>query len=424
MIHVRAFALAAACASVAPAAAAQPGAECGPVPLPHWQQGVHLLATATADTLPAGPGAMYGQVARMERAGGPDAARLPDGAERVVLVPWGCGGDDFITRPWTESARWVQPGMRGLFWGVLRPRDQWVDGIPTLDLAEPLEQPYRIDPEEWKGEPDPPMDADQAFALLQVLPPRDAFLADPEAAIQPLLAWVRREPALAAREQAVDALGDLVLRIRSARLARVQLPVAGTYRFTVSVNGGAPRTFYARTWATPLMESNLVPEAKDYVEMLDAPAEGYVLNLDGAAVADALDTSPRDPGDPDGMIVVPAQPEPGPDGTRVWQGYVGVIVAARALPDDAALARLPEAEEQGVRRRIEADLPDENLARFVLHPDGSVTVEQTTTMYDGTVVVLRGERISGETIPSPARRLVDGDGGGGPVATRPADDER
>jgi hypothetical protein len=423
MIHVRGLALAAACAFVAPAAA-QPGAECGPVPLPHWQESVHLLATATADTLPAGPGAMHGQVARMERAGGPDAARLPDGAGRVVLVPWGCG-DDFVARPWTESARWVQPGLRGVFWGVLRPRDQWVDGLPTLDLAEPLEQPYRIDPEEWAGEPDPPIDADQAFALLQVLPSRAAFLADPEAAIQPLLAWVRREPALAAREQAADALGDLVLRIRGARLARVQLPVAGTYRFTVAVNGGAPRTFYARTWSAPLMESNLVPEARDYVEMLDAPAEGYVLNLDGAAAPDALDTAPGDPGDPDGMIVVPAQPEPGPDGTRVWPGYVGVIVAARALPGDAVLARLPEAEEQGVRRRIEADLPDEYLARFVLHPDGSVTVEQTTTLYDGTVVVLRGERISRETIPSPARRLADGEGGEARVAARPAvDDER
>ena len=421
MIHVRGLAVAAVCAFVAPAAA-QPGAEWGPVPLPHWQESVHLLATATADTLPAGPGAMHGQVARMERAGGPDAAELPDGAERVVLVPWGCG-DDFTTRPWTESARWVQPGFRGVFWGVLRPRDQWVDGLPTLDLAEPLEQPYRVDPEEWEGEPDPPMDADQAFALLQVLPSRAAFLADPEAAIQPLLAWVRREPALAAREQAVDALGDLVLRIRGARLARVQLPVAGTYRFTVSVNGGAPRTFYARTWSTPLMESNLVPEAKDYVEMLDAPAEGYVLNLDGAAAPDALDTAPGDPGDPDGMIVVPAQPEPGPDGTRVWPGYVGVIVAARALPDDAVLARLPKAEEEGVRRRIEADLPDEYLARFVLHPDGLVTVEQTTTLYDGTVVVLRGERISRETIPMPARRLADGGGGKVRVAARRAEDD-
>jgi hypothetical protein len=416
---VRGLALAAACACMAPSAAAQPGRDCGPVPFPNLQDGVHLVATAKADTLPAGPGSMHGQVVRLERAGGPDAARIPAGADRAVLVPWGCG-EDFITRPWTESARWVEPGARGLFWAVLRPRDQWVGGLPTFDVAEPLEQPYTWDPAEWAGEPDAPLNVDQAFEFVEALPRRDAFLADPEGAVRPLIAWARAHPGLAQREPAGGGVEGLVLRARGARLARFESPVAGTYRFTVSVNGGAPRTFFARTWSTPRHERPQEPPAgRDYAAMLDQPMVGYVLDVDGAASADSL---LREPGvetlpdgfvvtaEPDGAVSVLLPPESGPDGARVWRGGVALEVAAKALPRDSVLARVARADEARWLRRANAGQPEEILARFVLRPDGSVTIEQRSELDDGTVVVVRGERISRETIPTPTIRLARGDG--------------
>lgn len=426
MIRIGGLALGVACACMAPSAAAQPGRDCGPVDFPDLQDGVHLVATAKADTLPAGSGAMHGQVVRLERAGGPDAARIPAGAERAVLVPWGCG-DDFITRPWTESARWVEPGVRGLFWAVLRPREQWVGSVPTFDVAEPLEQPYTVDPAEWAGDPGAPLNVDQAFAFMEALPRRDAFLANPEGAVRPLVAWARAHPGLARRDPASSAVGYLVLRARAARLAKFEPPVAGTYRFTVSVNGGAPRTFYARTWSTPLHERDPEPPAeRDYAAMLDRPMVGYVLNLDGAASVDSLRREPGVETRPDGIVVteqadgavsVLVPQESGPDGARVWRGNVALELAAKALPRDSVLARVARAEEARWVRRAEADQPEEILARFVLRPDGSVTVEQTSELDDGTVVVVRGERISRETIPTPVR-LARGNGADGRLAAR------
>ncbi|HYR11162.1 MAG TPA: hypothetical protein VEQ60_25500 [Longimicrobium sp.] len=428
MIRIDRLALAAACASVAPAAAAQPGRDCGPVSFPLWQESVHLIATATPETVPAGPGAVQGQVVRMERAGGPDAARLPAGADRAVLVPWGCG-DDFITRPWTETARWVESGVRGLFWANLRPREQWVDGLPTLDVAEPLEQPYTVDPEEWAGDPEAPLTVDEAFALMEVMPRRDAFLADPEAAVQPMLAWARAHPGPARRDPGSYVIGYLALKIRGVRLARLEPPVAGTYRFTLSVNGDAPRTFYARTWSSPRLEWDLgPPEGPDYDAMVNAPLAGYVLDVDGSASVDSLRRDPAWEAQPDGFGVlappdgalsVREPPERGPDGASIWRGMVALEMASQALPRDSTLARVVRADLRRWRRRAQADEPQEILARFVLGPDGSVTIEQTSRMDDGTVVVLRGERISRETIPTPARRIVGGkgaaDAGGGVV---------
>ncbi|HWK88702.1 MAG TPA: hypothetical protein VNP72_01855, partial [Longimicrobium sp.] len=148
-----AFALVLASGAASPAAADV----CTLASFPMFRGGVHVIATATADTLPAGAGhveygpdrsernapprgGIYGQVVRVERLGG-EAAGIPAGADRVVLVPWGYDAGCRTTR-WHGSAAWIEPGLRGLVWAGLREREQWVDGVPTLDVHNTYQLPY------------------------------------------------------------------------------------------------------------------------------------------------------------------------------------------------------------------------------------------------------------------------------------------
>lgn len=418
MTRIHRLGLVAACAA---AAASAPAAHaCSKAPFPISRDGVHLIGTATADTLPAGAagrnyglepgtqdGPIFGQVVRVERIGGAGAAALPLGTKRVVLVPWGYGADCRTTR-WAESAHWVEPGERGLFWAGLRPREQWVDGLPTLDVGQPYQLPYPQRADE--GDPDSLMTVEQGFELIDLLPLWDEFEADPEAARQPLLRWARANPDLARLFPASLVVDQAEHDIRYAALKRIDPPLAGTYRFSVSVDGDAARTFYARTRSAPTTEWDPVksPAADDWEPpAAGSPIAGYTMLLVGSASADSLPLvcgPDRDMGR-EGYFSVATAAEGGPDGGQVWTGQVELSLAARALPGDSQLVAIDRAELDRMIERARADLPMEERvhapARFLLRPDGSVSVEQTVVLHDGRVIVIRGERVSRVTIPDP-----------------------
>lgn len=407
MDRIRHLSLAAACAGAmafAPAAHA-----CSKAPFPISRDGVHLIGTATADTLPAGAagrryelepgtadGPVYGQVVRVERLGGAAAASLPSGTDRVVLVPWGYGANCRTTR-WAESAVWADVGERALVWASLRPREAWVQGVPTLDVTEPYQLPY---PQRAYADDDEGLlSIDQAFELLSVLPLWDEFEADFVTAHQPLLAWARANPELARRPPAAMMVERVESVLRAERLARLDPPLAGTYRFTLSVDGDAPRTFHARTRAVPESEWDPAEFTDGWrSRALDDPFTGYTLGFEAAPAATVLAVAGRRP-EREGYFGVLA-PEPGLDGAQLWRGTISLDFAA-ILPGDSALARIRREERELMIRRHEAEdvAPEETRARFLLCPDGSVTVEQTVVMGEGRVVVLRGERISRVTLP-------------------------
>jgi hypothetical protein len=153
-----------------------------------WPGTAHLVATAGADTVAAGPGsvryaagpghsgpaperAVYGQVVEVERIGGMAANRVDPSARRAVLVPWSHDGECKTTRR-TESARWVEPGARGIFIATLRDRARWAGGLPTFDVHLPDASPFPQRPgrEGSRVPADSLMSADDYFALLDVLP--------------------------------------------------------------------------------------------------------------------------------------------------------------------------------------------------------------------------------------------------------------
>lgn len=378
---------------------------CTIFPFPTFRDRVHMIVTAEADTLMSGPGPVrhvphpgetdrhiYGQVARVERVGGVGAAMLPAAMERVVLVPWEVDNLCRTTR-WALSARWVQPGIRALFTAIPRPREHWAGGLPTFDLYSAFHAP----PD--SGDQALVLSVDQLFGLLERLPLGPELAADPEGAYRPVLEWLRADPGRARLSPASQIAWITVLRVRDARLGRVRPPLAGTYRFTASVNGGEPLTFHARTSAVPESEWRPYQES-DSLPGVDDPLQGYYLWLTAAGPAGSLEPCMggrcrR------GLVLVLANPEPGPDGARVWRGDVDLSLLSSALPDNRALAQAARAEFARFNRRADAGEPEEILARFVLRPDGSVVVEQTSVLDDGQTVTIRGERVSRDSFPRP-----------------------
>jgi hypothetical protein len=403
-----------ACALMAAARPARPEL-CSIAPVPSIRPGLQLIVTATADTLPAGsgsmeypveaesPGAIYGQVARVERAGGAAAAGLPAATDRVVLVPWdhdaGCQRVQ-----WSSGARWIQPGTRGLIWSSLRPREQWVDGLPTLDVSGDYQAPSTGTMEDLPA--DSALTVEQLFDLVALLPEDEADVAGVEADDQPLLRWARANPGLARLYPAHMMVKQAVFDIRYARLKRVDPALGGTYRFRVSVDGDSARTFYARTCSAPVTEWNPLVPLEDEPVPLDEPIAGYSLMLSGRSSADPLPAvyDPARRWSREGYVSIMAAPDSTAGGVQVWRGEMELNFLASALPGDSVLVQLSRAEDQWRSSRAmsgEANEPMPTSARFLLRLDGSVTMVQESVLSDGRRVWIRGERISRVTIPDP-----------------------
>ncbi len=390
----------------------------------------HFIATATADTLLAGPGTrqyrvqeghfgpagdrtIYGQVVDVDRAGGLALARVPGRFTRAVLVPWDYGADCMPT-PYTRTARWVQPGTRGLFVAVLRDSAHLVDGIPTFDVGTPNTEPYpqRAQARKYEGgdeeeegfDADSILTMDQAFALMDVLP---VLEENGEAEdVRPLFAWARANPVLARRYPAAQVLRFARIGMEYDLLREIDPPLAGTYRFTATLAGHPPVTFFARTRSAPTSEWNprpAPPEPDDPTEV--RRPRGYNMLAAGAPTADAL---PADEGaarrmEREGYFAVLAEPERMADGTQLWRGSIEINLVASQFPADSAIRQFASDEFQRSYEAFEKELPEEMPARFVLAPDGSVRGEQTIDLGGGRVLTIRAERISRDVIRDPRR---------------------
>ena len=159
-------------------------------------------------------GPPYGQVARIERVGGPDSGRvvaaLAQSGGEVVVVRWlltaACG--DALSE---SREPWLAPGERVFMTAVLRDQAGWVDGRPTFDIRSAA-FPYRERPS-WgdASRAEPWLSLEEYWRLYEALPAHAELERDSAAALAPLRAWarlhqelvsyplVRREVDLAAR---------------------------------------------------------------------------------------------------------------------------------------------------------------------------------------------------------------------------------
>src|SRR5687767_8598305 len=121
-----------------------------------------FIATSTGDSLPSSGqpswnadatpenvlrGPAFSPLLRLDRIStyaSPDLRKaIRSAGNRVLVIPWAYG-PDCRSATFDGGASWLPFGSRVLFGGSLRPRAEWVDGVPTFDVGHPRNIPYPI----------------------------------------------------------------------------------------------------------------------------------------------------------------------------------------------------------------------------------------------------------------------------------------
>lgn len=359
-----------------------------------------IVATTLPDTVLAGPGPIqyavdrghvggptrrdiYGQRVRIERS---IAATVAGSV--AILVPWDYAANCRPT-PWPRSAAWTAPGTRGVFAGVLRPREQWIDGTPTLDVMRADHQPF---PQRFRREePAAPLTADDYADLLERLPSPEELDSLGTIQYQAVLAWLAAHPEFRGRAPVPSIERHIADLVRRERFDQLEVPIAGTYRVTISGAGAEPLVCYARTMTTAVGEYFAdLTATRDGLDPT-RPFEGYSLLATGADRLDQLPTE-RAGTAREGYFNALLATAVESDGSRVARGQIDRHFLALQFPSDTLLARLGR-EERG----LSAPRP-RNQATIAIGPAERVVIEERIDVGGGRSLVVRAERISTETL--------------------------
>jgi hypothetical protein len=382
-----------------------------------------FLATATTDTVAAGPGDMtfshrgghravartgpiFGQRVTLTRAGGA-AAGL---AGSAVVVGWDYD-DSCQPVPFGGSARLVKPGTTALFEGTLRPREHWVDGRPTFDIQLRPQLPYTGTERPWHSRESEPLGeilpAELLFDVYEALPTRGSIEAMDTAVLPSLRAWARTNRSLVEHPVVRNLITSVAVTAYTQITRRATHPITGTWRFSVEAPGDTARVFYARS-SSGLQRWNQTRTrfTIDPVELTMPAAQGYVAHL---RTAPTLDSLPRTWAEAiqrfsethsyGGSISVLATPTPDSAGRRHWRGFIeGAFLLAEFAhePRLRAAADLDYQTLWGLEAYEERPYP--TPLRLEELPDGRVMLRQVFALPGGGEVILTGERISRQEI--------------------------
>lgn len=392
-----------------------------------------FMGTPLADTVRAGNGAMlpvvamghsgrgaartvYGQRVRVDRMG--DAARraLPPDTREVVLVPWDYAAD-CTPVAWGQSARWLPDAPSSLFRARLRPRAEWAEGLPTFDLLDAAFQPYRERAERtvtFDGvlSREPRLGALALLSFYDALPPTGRA-PDTLAALQ----WMTRtqaDTALAGRYPVTAFMQDARAQFARARANAVRVPVAGTFRLDVSIDGQLSRPLFLRVGATV---ASLQDSARGMPDTALVPRlpEGYYAFATAATTLEQLhsrcparDRSTIAYVDLDWHAPMPA------NGTGAWQGGIDArLLAVLLSPGETAawyarrraasaaaaesLRTAPDSVRALRRNQPFVFIPDRPL-RVTQDAEGPMRIEGVITVPLLGAFTIRGERISREPL--------------------------
>jgi hypothetical protein len=209
-----------------------------------------FIATSLEGTVPLDPPntltpAVYAGIER-SAADRPGSKWLREGA-RVILVSVSCSHQPL------ESETWLAPGTRGVFWGVVRKRQEWIDGLPTIDVRFTQDQPFphrpRMGP--MLGLPDR-ISLEEFYSLLEALPTRSELSGSRrsrERGHDRMLQWQADNPEAQFRFPAYQLLW--MVFARSPRYPPLNAPpspdLSGTYSVRVIVPGWEPLERIVRT---------------------------------------------------------------------------------------------------------------------------------------------------------------------------------
>jgi len=397
-----------------------PSPVCTPVPVPigRLSADVFFIGAALPDTILAGPGhetwstgsghsgfgrtrTIYGQLVEIEQLRGVSRARLPAETKRVVLVPWDYG-PDCSTVVWGQSARWVPPGDRVVFKATLRPRDEWANALPTLDVHTPEFSLYPFDTNRLYMLRDTAINDLSLEAVLDLyerLPLDSVLFAAPDSAMQPLEAWARSNPALATRQPARTILEFVRVEAEERRVSMIKSPIAGTYRFVVTVPHVDSLIVYARTderpWST---ERGRYAVGTPEDSASDNAAIGYTLLTAWASSTRAL---PRraDHDNSSPTISISLTPVLQTADSSVWHGSDGALDSDRNRAFWNRAVRPLEPLIEQTRPKDWYYMP----GFWTIYPDGTVRYRYIVERDGIAILSIRGERISFDVMTRPKR---------------------
>ncbi|MGD8494598.1 MAG: hypothetical protein PVF05_00305 [Gemmatimonadales bacterium] len=371
----------------------------------------YLLATPRGDTVPdtRGDGDAFGQLADVARVGGDEAEAVSAAARDggVILVPWGFD-DDCRPIEWSGPWRWATVGHEGFFRARLRPRSEWIDGRPTLDVLAAVWEGFPASPwEHPMAAGRPLLGADEVFELYDRLPTEAAIAARPYGAVSDLVEWRR---AAGDRAEAYPAGTLIRAAFRMAELARVRstpLPFEGTYRMRVERDADTLATFLLRTGYVGTEPLDDQEAAAGPLPAAPRPSDTYAAAV---ALADRPEDLPAaDPGAPPpsgcvralGLRVAAVEFTPG-DAPRGWRAELETSFVAACFPGIEVLAGLRPPEPDALAADGSTDAtPTVFTGAFRHEADGRFTFRQPAALADGSSVVLLGERISLDALPVP-----------------------
>ncbi len=383
----------------------------------------HFIGTARADTVAAGAGdvsyrvtgghfgpardgSIYGQVIAVERYAS-EATLSADEFPEAIIVPWDYGADCTPT-PWSRSARFVKPGVRGFFLLPLRGREMWVDGVPTFDNHLPQFVPFPGDRDLRRRDYDDVLSADELFEVYELLPMRSALRDEDWGAAEGFVSWLRDDPAKLRVYPVEDLAFSLSQQAEDARAKRMTVTASGTYRVIVSLPSAPADTFFLRTAARQsgawhLAEPPQLEREGDNI--WDRRAIGYQLYFWHAATVGELPTdsasATRQTRGEWSLSVseemLPGEPLP------VWRGHMELRQLTFSLPDNRVLAELVEIWGERFSERWRSGQLKMDEVRFRRLADGQVTFEAEYVVDDQRTIGVYAERISTTTVSGRVR---------------------
>ncbi len=381
-----------------------------------------FIGSATGDSLPGGepvnraPGPLgrdslplaapgWSQVVTIERLSTSApvtlAAAVSRNRNRVLLIPWEYG-PDCSPGTWSGSALWMQPGTRGFFSGVLRPKAKWVDDVPTFDVGAPNNIPYPSGMSfGFRMRGGIPLTADELMSLYDSLPRRNfertdrvTYLKREEERHRAIIAWGERHPDLARRPPLAAMLTAARRESRHSPFYLRSSPLAGTWRFTVELPGHETVTMYGRTEARA---TSLDPSSDGVMTQAlfeGAAPFGYTLTMLMSRSVAGLETSGRPALQSHGYLSAAFEPELLTPDSTVWGGEADLFVAERLFPESPELRKEFAHMRNASRSFVLDGRPKNAPGRIIVKPDGSARLELVYRDINGVVATIRGERLS------------------------------
>jgi hypothetical protein len=359
-----------------------------------------LMATATNRSVTAAtdsawegfrPRPVPAQVMTIDDVAGYQSDVLRDGLRasggNAVFVRYGVspGCSPFAAR----DGGFDSVGVSGLYVGQPRPRDRWIDGMPTFDIlraAAHYPLPQRLSPDVGypAGDTTPRMSARELFTMYGALWSESVVAHD--TSVEPRIRrWIRNHPDAARKKPAHFVTSVMLMSMMDSLVAQHPIPLGGTFKVTVTAPGVGSLVKYARTMPIArTWENRAVGDSLTGVPIALVP-QAFAVDL---MLADSVDGSGTLIKPCGGLAIVVTKLPIIPVGDSLWRGETYPTGFLDCVPPGSALAALTKREVM----RTFADEP--STMTFRRHADGHVTFNVSARRGRSTGLVVRGERIS------------------------------